>query len=61
MPIYQYPSPIFPTEGPKRESWAIQLGVKQDRIDYWDKYGLQIIDSDLEDFVLALHASLLKT
>lgn len=42
-------------QGTHRESWAVQKGVDADWIKYWDKGGLQIIESDLQEFMVGLH------
>jgi hypothetical protein len=45
-------------EGARRESWAVQRGAQGEWVRYWDKCGLQIVESDLKDFVQSLHASM---
>jgi hypothetical protein len=45
-------------EGARRESWAVQRGAQREWVGYWSKCGLQIVESDLTDFVQSLHASI---
>jgi hypothetical protein len=48
------------SEGLKREAWAVQKGAPYERVRYWAGCGLQIVDSDLQDFMLNLHASIVE-
>jgi len=49
----------FAGENRKLESWAVQLQVAPEVVQYWASLGLQIVDADLKDFMVNLIAELI--